>query len=349
MFLAYFDWDPSPFVFSYTLPLLHRPLGWYGLFFALGFLLGYLIMIHCIKKRLKVDPCFTPKQICNWRVLREKLDRAKANPIDPLHRVARQLKSDATQQEICDALIHTYDRSTLQTLLPKIVMSLNDVAFTFVDKGCWFVVLGALIGARLGHVFFYGWDYYRTHLAEIPKLWEGGLASHGGGLGVLFAIYLFNKWVGKKIIPNLTFVSLLDLLAIPTALTAFFIRLGNFFNQEIVGTVTDVPWAVRFGHPWEGGGALPRHPVQMYEGLLYLFLFFVLYAMWKKGLQHRQEGVITGLFFLVVFSWRLLMEFLKAPQGGVFENSFLQTGQMLSLPFIAVGLWLTLRSLSRRG
>ncbi|MDP1834566.1 MAG: prolipoprotein diacylglyceryl transferase [Chlamydiales bacterium] len=339
--VAYFYWNPSPYIFNYSLPVIDRPLGWYGVLFALGFIMGYAIMIKLITRELRIDGSFTPAHIAKWKALMEKLQAASNNPIDPLHRVTRTLDlSKATKEEICAALIRTYDRSTLETLLPNIVMPINDVAFSMVDKGCWFVVAGAIIGARLGHVFFYGWDYYRHHLSDIPKIWEGGLASHGGAIGILVAIFLFNNLIGKRSLPSFTFLRSIDLLAVPTALAAFFIRLGNFFNQEIIGTVTDLPWGVLFGNPWEGGPALPRHPVQLYEGIFYLFLFFALLSMWRKGWHRQHSGVIAGTFFIAVFGWRILMEFLKSPQGGLFADSFLETGQMLSIPFVVIGLWL---------
>ncbi len=210
------------------------------------------------------------------------------------------------------------------------------------DRLTWFVVIGLLIGARLGHVFFYDWARYQNHPLEILKVWEGGLASHGGAIGILLALYFFLKTT-KKRYPTLTFLSMLDLLVIPSALVGSFIRLGNFFNQEILGTPSTLPWAVVFGHPADGSRPEPRHPVQLYEGIAYLLLFFLLICLWKYRSSWCKTGRIGGLFLVLAFSFRFLLEFFKAPMDAVVDQSFLQMGQLLSLPFIGAGLFLLVR------
>jgi prolipoprotein diacylglyceryl transferase len=180
------------------------------------------------------------------------------------------------------------------------------------------------------------------HPVDIFKVWEGGLASHGGAIGVMVALWLYLRTV-RKTYPQLTYVTLLDLMVIPTALVGCFIRLGNFFNQEIIGTGTTLPWGVIFGNPMDGGTIIPRHPAQLYEALAYLLTFVFLYTLWKvKGTQLK-TGTLAGLFFILVFVSRFLIEFVKAPMDAVVDQSFLQMGQYLSLPFIALGFYLLLK------
>lgn len=234
-------------------------------------------------------------------------------------------------------LSQTQHQSKLEIKDPK------QAAYFLTDRLCWFAVAGTIIGARLGAVLFYDWPYFSQYPLEIFKIWNGGLASHGGVLGVMLALYLYTKYIHKWV-PQLTFLHLLDFVAIPSALTACFIRLGNFMNQEIVGTPTDLPWAVLFGHPTDSVAAIPRHPVQLYEAIAYLITFFILWGVWKNQRSDDKPGAIVGLLFIFVFGSRLLIEFWKAQQESILDQSFLQTGQLLSIPFILIGIFLFLRS-----
>ncbi len=201
------------------------------------------------------------------------------------------------------------------------------------DRLLRYILLATLIGARLGHVFFYEWPYYKGHLLSIFKIWEGGLASHGGAIGILIALLLFVKQ-SKEI----KFVELLDLVTIPIALACAFIRLGNFVNQEIIGIPTTLPWGITFGHPADGGPIVPRHPTQLYEAIAYFATFLLLMAVWRWG--KVRTGVISGLYFLLAFSARIAVESVKAPLSAMRDESFIMTGQLLSLPFIVAGLYL---------
>src|SRR5262249_26519739 len=124
------------------------------------------------------------------------------------------------------------------------------------DRMLWFIVGGMIIGARLGHVFFYEWPYYQQHPEDIIKVWHGGLASHGGAIGVVLGLYLYQRGIRHKY-PTLSLLSILDLICIPTALVGCFIRIGNFINQEILGTPSDLPWAIQFGNPYDGSSMVP--------------------------------------------------------------------------------------------
>lgn len=208
------------------------------------------------------------------------------------------------------------------------------------DRILWMILAGTVVGARLGHVFFYEPELYLKHPLSILKVWEGGLASHGGVIGVILAIAWF-RLASRKEAPALTFLRTTDLVAVPTALVAAFIRIGNFFNQEILGVQTTAPWGVIFGNPFDGSPIVPRHPSQLYEALAYFSLFLVLRILQKK---QPPAGQITGLFFIVVFTSRFFIEFTKETQAAIVDQSFLQMGQWLSLPFILLGLVLCFKS-----
>lgn len=218
-------------------------------------------------------------------------------------------------------------------------VKLRDVCQLLVDRLMWFIVGGTIIGARLGHVFFYEWPRFRAYPLDIIKVWEGGLASHGGSIGVITAIFLYQRTVRRRY-PELTFIRLLDLVAVPTAFVGFCIRLGNFVNQEILGTESTLPWAVIFGHPADRSAPVPRHPAQLYEAVFYLITFVILYSLWRVKRDKVSPGFFSGLFFILVFGSRFFVEFWKMPQSLMIDESFLQTGQLLSIPFIVLGILL---------
>lgn len=204
-----------------------------------------------------------------------------------------------------------------------------------------YCIVATIIGARLGHVFFYAWDYYSQHPIEILYTWEGGLASHGGTIGLMIAVILYSIFVTKRS-PFWTF----DRLVIAIALVGALIRTGNLMNHEIYGHVTDLPWGFRFITnigPWMAGiqepiYSLPSHPTQIYEALCYLALFGLLMWMyWKKNAGER-PGLIFGVFFIVLFGTRFLIEFIKNPQEEFEIGMTLNMGQWLSIPFILMGI-----------
>jgi phosphatidylglycerol:prolipoprotein diacylglycerol transferase len=267
--LSYITWDPSRGMFNFNLPLLGRPILWYGFFFALGFFVGYFLLTYLLR-----------------RYFHEKKHAAK---------VAEQISL--------------------------------------------YVVIGALIGSRLGDVLFYqNWaDIIRNPISLIA-IWEGGLASHGGAAGILIALWLFAK---KTKIPFWTSV---DFVVIPTAAAAIFIRIGNFFNQEILGVPTSLPWGVLFLHPADAGPIVPRHPAQLYEAIAYACVLAILLFYWHRHPPFAKRGRLTGLFLTLVFSLRFLIEFIKMEQSAHLSCSgCLTMGQYLSIPFILLGVWLLMR------
>ena len=194
-----------------------------------------------------------------------------------------------------------------------------------------YVITGAAIGARLAHCFFYEPSFFIANPLKIFAIWEGGLASHGGVIGVLIAVWLFAKYHKES------FFWLLSRIAIPAALSATAIRIGNFMNSEIVGIPTDVPWAIVFQRLDE----LPRHPVQLYESFTYFFIFILLLMVYKAVKPSFATKILPALFFLTVFTARFFLEFVKTKQAHYTTDLPFSTGQMLSMPFMILGLvWL---------
>ncbi len=192
-----------------------------------------------------------------------------------------------------------------------------------------YVVIGTLVGARLGHCFFYEPEYYLAHPIEIIKIWQGGLASHGAAIGILTALYIYTKKVSKR-----PYLWIVDKVVIVVALSGLFIRTGNLINAEIVGKVTDVPWAFIFVRH----DLLPRHPAQLYEAIMYtIFFVFLLYSYRRKPAE-QIDGKNTGLFLILIFTMRFFMEFLKASQVDFEDHMALNMGQLLSIPFVIAGV-----------
>lgn len=210
-----------------------------------------------------------------------------------------------------------------------------------------YVAVATIVGARLGHCFFYEWDYYSQHPAKIIAFWEGGLASHGGTIGIIIAIFIFSKYVSKRS-PLWTF----DRLVVAIAFVACLIRLGNLFNSEIFGHATTLPWGFKFplSREWQIEYAPTDsacHPTQLYEAGTYLLLFFLLMWMyWRKNAEER-PGLLLGVFFIGVFLPRILIEFVKNPQEEFERQMLLNMGQILSVPFVLVGILLVYRALTR--
>ncbi len=202
-----------------------------------------------------------------------------------------------------------------------------------------YLILGTIIGARLGHCFFYEPGYFLKHPVEIFEVWQGGLASHGGAIGVLVALYFYSRRH-----PEFSLMWLLDRVVVPTALGGALIRLGNLFNSEILGNPTHVPWAFIFAQV----DAVPRHPAQLYEAVAYLFIFIGLLFLYRRLRARTPPGLLLGVFFVTVFTARFLVEFVKERQATYEQNLPLSVGQFLSIPFILAGALLIWRALANR-
>lgn len=203
---------------------------------------------------------------------------------------------------------------------------LND---ELLDKLTVYVAVGTIIGARLGHCFFYEPDFYLSHPVEILKVWNGGLASHGAAIGILLSLWLFIRKEKKP------FIWVLDRVVVVVALAGALIRLGNLFNSEIYGVETTLPWGFVF---LRNGENAPKHPTQIYESLAYLITFFVLLRLYWKNKGKVTPGMLSGLFLIMVFTFRLFVEFVKEEQVPFEQGMSLNMGQLLSFPFIIMGV-----------
>lgn len=383
-------WDPERVIF--TLPLIDRPIVWYGVFFALGFFLGFHLLLRLFKQYLAHYPQLTASDIEDWDILLYGLEkkRKEEDPIT-LHFFTLMpglTKENLNQEKVIEALNQTMMNSKLfyryffedlqkkrwihslirfgqkklsddqaQLFYRRLyfgekfagIISFKKRSTQFCEKFAMYVMIGTIIGARLGHLVFYEpMESYLKIPLTIIKTWEGGLASHGGVIGISLALFFFLLKMRKKI-PSLSFVRLGDFLVIPTAFAGALIRMGNFLNQEVLGTVTTVPWAIIFGHAADGSAPMPRHPAQLYEALFYLGVFAILLWLWNRKSLFLTPGKLSGLFFILVFSFRFVIEYLKEEQSALItQSSPLLMGQLLSIPLIILGMLLFLKRSKRQ-
>ena len=274
MFLSFITWTADPVAF--TIPFIERDVRWYGIAFALGFMIGSYIV-------LKI-----------WK--HEKLNEA------------------------------------------------------WFDKLFFYVIISATVGARLGHCLFYDPVHYLANPIDMIKIWEGGLASHGGTLGIIIAIWIYSRKVTHK---NMLWT--FDRLVVPVGFVAALIRFGNLMNHEIYGHATDVPWAFKFIENlpyWERGNApvfsLPSHPTQLYEAFFYILTSCVCLWMYWKRKDYNYQGLIFGVFLIGIFLSRFFIEFYKNNQESFEEGMVLNMGQLLSIPFIIAGGWFAYKGLKER-
>lgn len=317
-----FYWNPSPIIFK--LPLLNLSLRWYSLFFALGFFGGayifYLLIQSWITENLPTNALFLSKQ-------------ARLKLVSLLEGADSKKVSDLDLKDQISSLGNT-SKKKVQAFISAELTQLIMV----------YLMLGILIGARLGEVFFYSGSEFLYRPWEIFMTWKGGLSSHGGLVGVIVASYLFLKRM-RISFPTVSQYLLLNYLSIPSAFCAIWIRIGNFFNQEILGYKTNVPWAVYFGAPFDGSYPAFRHPVQIYEAICYVLVFaHLMFLFYIK----RKQCYLFPVLLIEIFACRFIIEFYKQPQE-VF-NPFLgiKMGQWLSIPCIIVGLYFLLHSRSNK-
>lgn len=260
--LTYITWDINPDIF--TIPFINHPLRWYGLFFALAFLISQQIMYFIYKK--------------------------EGRPV----------------KEIDTLTIYT--------------------------------VVATIVGARLGHVLFYDPIHYFQNPHKIFMIWEGGLASHGGVIGILIAIYLFARKT------NVNYLWTLDRVSIVASLTFCMIRLGNLMNSEIIGTPTNLPWAFIF----TSTDNLPRHPAQLYESIVYFIWFIVLFLGWYRLKDRMKNGFLFSWSLIILFSLRFTAEFFKINQVEFEDGMSLNMGQILSIPFILTGIAMLILNINKK-
>jgi phosphatidylglycerol---prolipoprotein diacylglyceryl transferase len=255
--LSYIVWDVDPDIF--TMPFLDHPIRWYGLSWAVGFLLSQQIMYHIYKK-----------------------EKRPSKEIDTL---------------------------------------------------MIYMLVAAMVGARLGHMLFYDLTTFLSDPLSILKIWEGGLASHGAGIGVLIALYFFARKAKVK------YLWILDRIVIVSTLTGGLIRLGNLMNSEMVGTPTSLPWAFIFTSVDD----VPRHPAPLYEAIYCFMLFAFLFYTWSTKRNEIKDGFLTGWFLIIYFTLRFVEEFFKISQVPFEDSLALNMGQILSIPFVVAGVFILLR------
>lgn len=260
MLISFITWSVSPEIFHIG-PLAVR---WYGLLFAMAFIVSYQIVLWMYKKEHKPE-------------------------------------SDVEQLTV-------------------------------------YMILGTVIGARLGHCLFYNPEYYLSNPLEIIMVWKGGLASHGAAIGILTAVYLYSR---KK---KENYIVMLDKLAVVVAISGCFIRLGNLFNSEIIGKPVDVAWAFIF----TSVDNQPRHPAQLYEAIAYLIIFFILLYVYKNKMKNYGKGLLLGLLLILIFGFRFFVEFLKVEQSPFERGMVLDMGQILSIPFVATGIIFIILSMKNK-
>ena len=260
--LTYIIWDIDPDIF--TIPIVNHPLRWYGLFFALAFLISQQLMYFIYKK--------------------------EGRPI----------------KEIDTLTVYT--------------------------------VVATIVGARLGHVLFYDPIHYFQNPHKIFMIWEGGLASHGGVIGILIAIYLFARKT------SVNYLWAVDRISIVASLTFCMIRLGNLMNSEIIGTPTNLPWAFIF----TSTDNIPRHPAQLYESIAYFIWFIVLFLLWYRINDRMKNGFLFSWSLIILFSLRFVAEFFKINQVEFENGMILNMGQILSIPFILTGTVILISNIGKK-
>lgn len=199
-----------------------------------------------------------------------------------------------------------------------------------IDDFISWAIIGVILGGRFGYTMFYNFDYYAAHPMDILKVWQGGMAFHGGAIGVIIAIIAFSK------IKNVPFLKLTDLVSCAVPIGLFFGRIANFINAELYGRVSDVPWAFVF----PGGGGQPRHPSQLYEAILEgAVLFLVLHLLARSSFGKSRPGLVSGVFLIGYGVFRSFIELFREPDAHIgFVFAELSMGQLLSFPMIALGV-----------
>jgi|JI9StandDraft_1071089.scaffolds.fasta_scaffold11256_4 phosphatidylglycerol:prolipoprotein diacylglycerol transferase len=356
MELAWLKWDPNSDII--LIPYLGLPLTWYGIFFATGFLIGFHIFVYMLQRFFIQFPEFHLGEV-DFRAWKKRpIKELSSMKYNDLTTAESLLNTPTAEPSSLNSLLafakrvvpsETYERvktrQALEENYPEVFIPIKQRASIFAEKVLLYVLVATIIGARLGHILFYEKPLdYLLHPLSILKTWEGGLASHGGILAAGIAIVILHRRIQKSM-PELNIWTLLDYLAVPGLFICAMIRFGNFFNQEILGAKSHQPWAIIFGHPRGGEANVPRHPAQLYEAFFYLTFFAALFTLWKRVGHRSLPGQICGLGITIGFVFRFFIEFVKTEQSVWFNGigNFLNMGQWLSFPMIALGLFFLFR------
>ena len=349
-FVQVIYWNISPEAFS--IPFTSFEVRWYSIFFALGVIGAYLFGIRVLwLDFLRKSPLLREDQILNFPLLTSNqfIKNSSIETDDTASFVAqcnRWMQEPPAPQCISpnhfatvESNLKAQKRLLLERSTQGAIATAKGCVVQYGDTLIWVLFVGMLIGARCAEVFFYDFAYYKEHPAEIIKVWKGGLASHGGVAGIVISFILFWNFSKNKL-SFLAWQRMADIIAIATAFTAGCIRIGNLFNQEILGKPTDLPWGFVFSNPQDVAYvAIPCHPVQLYEAIAYFSTFIFLVLIEKKYKGAMPPLFSLGMLFILVFSARFCIEWLKVPQETGYVGG-LNMGQLLSIPFIIVGMLL---------
>ncbi len=336
-------WNPDPVAFY--LPFLNHPIAWYGVLFSIGLMAGFYLLRLCFRWFLCFRCDFHSIDILDWNSIEKKQGRQLG-----LRDLNAWLEKERVKKEVCKPpirfvtrhlsereLMRYKNRAWIEKRLGAAILTLKQKSKQFAEHLTFYAMVSIIIGARLGHVLCYeNLSDYLFHPLRICKVWEGGLASHGALFGLLIGITLFCLRK-KKNYPMISFLKIIDFLVIPGLLAGVFIRLGNFINQEVLGTVTSSFLGVVFLHPVGGFPPLLRHPTQLYEACFYLACFCLFFYRFPKWIF--QAGKMSGLCLVTTFTFRFLIEFIKERQSFYASNHLLNMGQYLSVPCILIGIF----------
>lgn len=372
---AWIRWNVDRELFH--IPYFHLSVGWYGVLFAIGFLIGYYLFIYLCRRLAFLNPHLLETDL-NWNVwereisshpeiraifgekLFETSDRKallawlNEQAIEK-GRFDRQLFFDKrkTSRFLCSVkrffksrlspedYLRLKRRLSVEELFGPEIINTKKKVVSIADRFLIYLVIATVVGARGGHIFFYeDWTVCYRDPLFIFRVWEGGLASHGGVLAVLVTIFFFYRFVFRRYFPHITPLMVFDTVGICTVIEGFFIRMGNFFNQEIVGIPTNVPWAIIFSTPMNEVGGMPRHPAQLYEAFFYLIFGCMMFYYWRSNFMRIKPGRIGGICLFGAFLFRFFVEGLKPEQSQLFSGSshFLLMGQYLSIPLVFLGI-----------
>ena len=372
---SFIMWNPKKEIFM--IPYFNYPIVWYSLFFALGFIIGYYIFYFFFKRYILNFPRFDKRDIKNSDLLHLLLKKPQT---ENQKKIAKHLQrqdiilskhKNTDVLEIVNGLNITLSSKHLFSLNPikavingnraslrlfiektfsKCFYTIREKVMYVADRMTLYVVVATIVGARLGHIIFYeNIFFYLKNPLEIFKTWEGGLASHGAGIAIIIAILILSYRM-RNFYPKVSFLALLDLMTLSTAFASICIRVGNFFNQEILGKKTESFYGVFFLNPADGSFPAVRHPVQLYEALFYAIIFLLLLYLSYKPRIYLKEGRMFGLLLSLVFTFRFFIEFIKERQSLLISNdSFLLMGQYLSIPFIILGIILFFIKRKKKG
>lgn len=216
-------------------------------------------------------------------------------------------------------------------LLFRYFFKKENIDIALLDLLTTYMIIGTVVGARLGHCFFYEPQRFIENPLTVLKIWEGGMASHGAGIGILSSLALFSY------IKKINYWWLTDRIAIVVAFSGFLIRLGNLMNSEIIGSPTNVPWAFIFPNAI-GFDLVARHPSQLYEALWCLLIFITFLFLYIRKREKINNGTFFGIFMSAIFGFRFFIEFIKEKQVGFESDMLLNMGQILSIPFFIIGI-----------